>query len=347
MSFEQSVIKVFIGKDIDRVVADGASFATVLGTIAAGEVVVLDKNKSAIVGATPTVSSTDTIYIVQGMDKTYDYVQPGGAAVTARAIRISDPIKGANVKSYIGDNYAAKAEKQVTVDFTTFTPDPGTEYVVRLVYKDMVEYPGQFTASYRAVAQTNSAADLADAIADRVTRHKGARVVATAAAGVLTLTAKPIPECTTSVEDVDKFTMVDFDTFVHYVDSDGNWKESGAVVTVTQEVTYGIGTWEAIRDQERSYLHGIGARNIMSYPYRYGDPQVVKDAAYDVIVIEHDAPYVAPNNQGAEVMPIVTVIAFQVDPATGAPTLGQEADVLGVLNSWMASTPKAFPAVTL
>jgi hypothetical protein len=65
-----------------------------------------------------------------------------------------------------------------------------------------------------------------------------------------------------------------------------------------------------------------------------------------MLVIEHDAPYVAPNNQGAEVMPIVTVLAFEVQ-AGGAPAHNQEADVLGVLNSYMASTPKAFSAVTL
>jgi len=353
MSFEHSVVKVFIGKDIDRVVGNGESFATLLGNIVAGEVVVLDKDKSALVGGTPTVSTTDTIYIVQGMSDTYTFVPPSGTASTARAIRISDPIKGSNVKTYVGTGYSAKAEKEVTIDFGSVTVAADTEYVVRFVYKDVTEHPGQFTSTYRVTATSGmTGSELSDAFAAAITKHKEARVTASSAAGVLTVTAKPIPDCTTSVEDIDRFSMVDFDVFVTYVDSDGNHRElSDATVSVVQEVDHGNGTWEQVRDLERSYLHLLGVRDVLSFPARFGDPQVVKGAGYDLIMIEHDAPYVAPNNQGAEVTPIATIIAIEIDTATGAPDAGlsspQETDLLTVLNSWMASTPKAFASISL
>ena len=61
-----------------------------------------------------------------------------------------------------------------------------------------------------------------------------------------------------------------------------------------------------------------------------------------MIVIEHDVPYQSPDNQYVKEAPQTTVLAFVV-PSSGT----QQATVLGQLNPWMASCPKAFANVAL
>jgi len=68
--------------------------------------------------------------------------------------------------------------------------------------------------------------------------------------------------------------------------------------------------------------------------------ETVVDETYDMIVIEHNNPYLAPNNQGFEVAPATTVIVI---PYTA--TANQMASVLTQLNPWMASCPGAFANV--
>lgn len=340
MSFEHSVIKLFVGSDIDStVIADGAALATVLGAIADGEIVVLDQDKKlmydAAVGTFTYAAGYKGIYIMQGLTKTYDYVDPAGTSHTVRAVRTSDKIDGIHVRKYVKESYLAKAEKAVDVDLTGVTFTEGLDYVIRLVYKDMVEYPGQYTASYRVTAgAAETATTMGDKFAVKVNSHKSARVTAVNAAGVVTLTGKPIPECTSSIEDIDVFTQVDFDVFTHYVDANENWQEiPGISVSVSQQVSPGSGIWEVVRDMEKSFLNGIGERNILMFPVKFGEMKTVVGGQYDLVVFTHDAPYVAPNNQGAEVMPIDTVIAFP----SGS---GQGTAVTAILDEWVASLPQ-------
>ena len=52
------------------------------------------------------------IYICQGTGETFDYANEAGTAVAgARKVKISNPIKGADVLRYTGKSYTAKAEK--------------------------------------------------------------------------------------------------------------------------------------------------------------------------------------------------------------------------------------------
>jgi hypothetical protein len=339
----QRTNKLLIGKDINRdpQVVAGAAITTTTGSsgLADGEIVVLDKDFK-VLAAGATIADTDIIYICQGTGETYDYVNELDSSVTSnRRIILSDPIEGKLVKKYTGVSYSAKAEQVVTI--TPDTPVLGTEYLVRIVYKDMNEHPGQFTQTYRAIADgTNVDTNLIDLLLARINGHKGSRVVASGTT-TLILTAKPIPECTTSLSDLEEFRMVEFEAFIIKIDSDGNWADSGSVAYTTA-ADYGSGTWEQVRDIERRALPYRGVTNFTLFPVKQPDMSTVKSATYDLIVIESDKSYLSPDNQYVKQAPLTTIIAFVV-PTTGT----QEANVLAQLNPWFASCPGAFNSISI
>jgi hypothetical protein len=343
----QRTNKILIGKDISRdaQVVGGAVITTTTGStgLADGEIVVLDKYFK-VLAAGSTIADSDIIYICQGTGSTYNYVNEEGTAVsTNRKILLSDPIEGALVKNYHGVSYAAKAEQVTTI--TPDTPVLGTEYLVRIVYKDMNEHPGQFTQTYRAVATgTNVDTDLIDLLLAKINGHAGSRVVASGTT-TLILTGKPIPACTTGLSDLEEFRMVEFEAFINKISvataTLGQWQDSGTVV-YTSAADYGSGTWEVVRDMEKRALPYRGVTNFTVFPVYSPTVCTVVSATYDLIVIEHDKSYLSPDNQYIKQAPLTTVIAFVV-PTTG----DQESTVLGVLNTWMASLPKAFAAVSV
>ena len=343
----QRTNKLLIGKDISRdtQVVDGALITTTVGStgLADGEIVVLDKNFK-VLAAGATIADSDIIYICQGTGETYSYTNEAGTASTSnRRLIFSDPIQGSLVKSYKGVSYDAKSEQTDVWDLTGVTPVVGTEYFVRIVYKDMNEHPGQFTQTYRIIAAgTTLATDLIDALDAKINAHSGRRVNATNTATTLTLTGRPIPECTTSVNDIEEFRMVEFESFINYIDSDGNWAELGVTSMTRTPADYGSGTWEAVRDMEKRALPYRGVTNFTMFPVKVPTVNTSASATYDLIVIEHDKSYLSPDNQYIKQAPLTTIIAFVV-PSSGT----QEANVLARLNSWMATCPGNFAAVTV
>jgi len=343
--------KVLIGKDISRdaQVIAGASIVTISAStgLADGEIVVLDKNKN-VLAAGATIADSDTIYICLKVSETFDYTNEAGSLVSgAGRLEFSDAIKGANVKTYIGKAYAAKAEQTATLTTTGMVPIEGTEYIIRIVYRDIKEHPGQFTQTYRLIADAADAAAIDVFVASFVAvinAHPGRRVQATLDAGndYIVLTGREIPQCCTNLTDIDKFSMVDFVAYFNYVDSNGAWviwpcTTTTVVYTVT---TYGSGEWEQIRDLEKAAKAYLGNTNKTHFPILEKVFETVVDETYDMIVIEHNNPYLAPNNQGYETAPATTQIVI---PYTA--TANQMASVLTQLNPWMASCPGAFANV--
>lgn len=335
------VTSVLIGKDIGRsagVLAGEAfvDFADGANALASGEIVVLDKNLEVLT-AGATIADTDTIYIAQGTANTYDVATLAGV----REIILSDPIEGAKVKTYNGSAYSAKSEQASVVDWNGLTIVAGTEYIVRIIYKDITEHPGQFTHTYRIIATTGmTVATLADAFVTKINAHKGRRVTASDDTTGITLTGRAISECTTSLNDIDPFSIVEFDVVSVYVDSDGNWQAlEGSTGHSTTAASVGTGTWEQVRDMEKSVLSHKGVSNTTWFPVIKPDYATVKDETYDLILIESDKTYQSPDNQYVKQTPLSTYIALPDGAA-------QTAVILGQLNPWMASTPGAFANVS-
>jgi hypothetical protein len=340
--------KLLIGKDISRdaQVIDGAVITTTAGStgLADGEVVVLDKNFK-VMAAGATVSDTDIIYICQGTGDTFNYVTEADASVTSvRRLLFSDPIEGRLVRSYKGTSYTAKQEQVVTITFDT--PVLDYEYLVRIIYTDMEHPSGQFTQTYRVTATgTNVDTNLNDLFLAKINGHAGCRVVATGTT-TLILTGKPIPECTTGLNDVRPFSQVTFKAVAVKISQtaghEGEWLDGGTVAYTTA-ASAGSGIWEKVRDLEKDLWANRGAQNFLPYPYQAQPTlRTVVSATYDLIVIEHDKSYLSPDNQYVKQAPLTTILAFVV-PTTG----DQETNVLARLNPWLASTPRAFAPVTV
>lgn len=341
------VNKLLIGKDINRdaQVVDGATLATItLSTgLADGEVVVLDKYKK-VLAAGATSADSDTIYIAQATSKTFNYTNELGTAVTAaREVIISDPIKASKVRSYKARTYTAKAEQTAAVDLTGLTPVAGTEYLIRVIYKDMEEYPSQFTQTYRHIATAADAAAIdtfgASLIA-KVNAHAGRRVQASYVDGtdILTLTALEIPDCCTALTDINEFRMVEFEARFLYVDADGLWQTMPSTSTTVSYTgpTYGSGNWEQVRDLEKAQFPYVGVSNFTQFPVITPTMSTVVDSCYDLIVIEHDREYLSPGINTYQYTSLTTILALAT-ASNGVNAGTQAALIVGQLNPWFAS----------
>lgn len=334
----QRTNRLLIGKDISRdaQVVDGATLATITlsSGLADGEIVVLDKYKKVLAAGATNLDS-DIIYICQGTSETFSYTNEAGLTITsARKIVISDPIQGNKVKNYTAKAYTAKAERTAACNLTGLVPVVGTEYLIRIIYKDIKEHPGQFTQTYRIIATDATLKTLVDAFTAKINAHKGRRIVSTDNDATITLTGLPIPECTSGLTDIDYFDMVDFDAKFLYVNSAGNWVTMPSTTTTVTYTgpTFGSGNWEQVRDMEKQALGYEGITNEIRWPVKLPAQDVVKSATYNLIVIEHDKSYLSPDNQYIKQAPLTTVIAFVV-PSSGT----QQANVLARLNPWMES----------
>lgn len=344
------VNKVLIGKDIDRSggAVAGAKIATLVSAVADGEILVLDKNK-CVLNAGDEITDTDTIFVCQATSKTFDYTNEPGTAVTgARELIFSDPIQGKHIRSFRGSPYDAKTEESVAIVLTaTHAVTLDREYIVRLVYTDMEEYPTQFTQTYRYVATALDVAaiDVFGAnLAAKINSHSGRRVQATYtnATDTLLLTARSIPECTTSVNDIDEFKQVTFKCYFNYVSSTAATLGRWLPVTVTSNTHTpaepGNGTWELVRDMEKAQFAYVGVSNFTQFPVFKPEFSTVKDENYNLIVIEFEREYLSPGINSYQTTTLTLVVALPLGAL-------QEANVLACLNPWMASCPGSFDAV--
>jgi hypothetical protein len=351
----QKTNKILIGKDIARdthLCVDGATIVAFSKTtgIADGEILVLDKEKK-ILAAGATFADTDTIYICQGTGDTYSFTDEAGTSVTSvRKVIVSAPIQGALVRKYSGKSYVAKAEKTAVVTLTGATIVAGTEYICRIIYKDMKEHPGQFTQTYRVIADsTATITSLQHQFATKINGHTGRRVDMTHSDGTtITLTGREIESCCTALTDIDEFDMVDFEVRWLYVNSSGVWTVIPSTSTTVTYAgpTFGSGNWEQVRDMEKNALGYEGITNRIYWPVKQPTMATTVDSYYDIITIEHDAEYLSPDNQYRKQAPLKTVLAMAT-ASTGTNANNQCSIVLGKLNTWMASLPKPFNAVTV
>jgi hypothetical protein len=261
--------------------------------------------------------------------------------------RWSDPIEGNLVTGYRSKSYAAKSEQVTTFTFTNLVVTAGIELTLRIIYKDLQEQKGggQFVHSYTYTTVSGDTVDtVADSFYDLINAHSGARVVATLNAGsdYLILTGKPIPSCTTGLSDIDEFQMVTFDAYLTYRDSTHEYPTETLATQSTVVASTGNGTWELVRDAEKAAAGYRGFTNQTTFPILKATPCAVKDETYDQIIIEHSKSYKAPDNTYTKTTPLKTVIFI---PYTA--TSNQMDEVLARLNPWMASTPKAFAALTV
>lgn len=296
----QHVNTVLIGKTLP-------SAYTTADTLTAGDVALFDQNRAIIKTAADAAKAT-SLYIGVAQNKV-KVTMPDGSVADKANIKFGNEIqKNSNPSAVIGE-YVAPVQDKIVITLTDATIIAGHRYVLRIVYKDMYEAPGQFTHTYEVFAANTTAADLAAAIVKKINKHANRRVNASASAAVITLTAMEKDD-NNGVYSLNEYSVVDMEASL-YVTIPGailsNQPDAipGATIVKTPG-NPGKGYWKQVRDAEVRYMGYQGHVFTGAYPEVVQDRMVEQDATYDYITVENDNKYLSNDNQYIKTTPLTT-----------------------------------------
>ena len=296
----QHVNTVLIGKTLP-------SAYTTADALTAGDVALFNQNRAIIKTAADAAKAT-SLYIGVAQNKV-KVTMPDGSVADKANIKFGNEIqKNSNPSAVIGE-YVAPVQDKIVITLTDATIIAGHRYVLRIVYKDMYEAPGQFTHTYEVFAANTTAADLAAAIVKKINKHANRRVNASASAAVITLTAMEKDD-NNGVYSLNEYSVVDMEASL-YVTIPGailsNQPDAipGATIVKTPG-NPGKGYWKQVRDAEVRYMGYQGHVFTGAYPEVVQDRMVEQDATYDYITVENDNKYLSNDNQYIKTTPLTT-----------------------------------------
>lgn len=296
----QHVNTVLIGKNLP-------SAYTTADALTTGDVALFDQNRAIIKTAADAAKAT-SLYIGVAQNKV-KVTMPNGSVADKANIKFGNEIqKNSNPSAVIGE-YVAPVQDKIVITLTDATIIAGHRYVLRIVYKDMYEAPGQFTHTYEVFAANTTAADLAAAIVKKINKHANRRVNASASAAVITLTAMEKDD-NNGVYSLNEYSVVDMEASL-YVTIPGailsNQPDAipGATIVKTPG-NPGKGYWKQVRDAEVRYMGYQGHVFTGAYPEVVQDRMVEQDATYDYIAVENDNKYLSNDNQYIKTTPLTT-----------------------------------------
>lgn len=283
-----------------------ASYSTI-DALNAGDVALFDE-KGALIATAAAAASAKELYIGVAGNK-INVTNAEGSVEQKANIEMSPVIKkGLDIK-VTSTAYEAPVEQAIEFDFTSATVTAGHRYVLRIVYRDIYEHPGQFTHTYEAYANSDTATDLIDQLKVAVNSHKNRRVNATVSGSKLKLTAMPKDD-NDGVMSVNEYSVVEMEANIYETNPSallGNYPEAVAGMTITKtEGTPGKGYWKQVRDQEYRNMGYKGHMFIDAYPELRQAPKVEEGAGYDILTVEYDNMYLSNDNQYIKTTPLVT-----------------------------------------
>lgn len=296
----QHVNQVLIAKTIP------ASFSTV-DSLIPGDVALFDQNRKIIADADGAAAAT-SMYIGVAQDKV-TVTKPDGTTEQKANIKFGNEIQKDSKPSAVIGEYVAPVQDKIVITLTNATIVAGHRYVLRMVYKDIYEAPGQFTHTYEVYASSATAADLADALAKKINAHKNRRISAQVSAAVLTLTAMERDD-NEGVYSINEYSVVNMEASL-YTTVPGallsNYPETvpGATIVKTQG-NPGKGYWKQVRDAEVRNMGYQGHVFTGAYPEIEQDRKVEKGVQYDYVTIENDNKYLSNDNQYIKTTPLTT-----------------------------------------
>lgn len=285
-----------------------ASYTTV-DDLNAGEVALFDENRALIKDQDGALKAS-TIYVgVCTGDMTV--TMPNGTSSTKKVVEYSNAIQKASKPSYVKGDYKPPVAEKIEIDLTSAKPVIGHRYVLRIVYKDLYEAPGQFTHTYETVATSEVANDLGKALLDKINKHANRRVTAAFADHKLTLTAMPKDD-NEGVYSLNEYSVVSMEASL-YVTIPGallsNVPEAVAGATIKKTAGHpGKGFWKQVRDMEVRMLGYKGHVFTDAYPIIEPKRFVTEGATYDYFTIENDNLYLSPDNQYIKTTPLTTEV---------------------------------------
>ena len=301
-------------------IAKTIAAGTNVNALKEGDVALFNELKQIVTAETAAKAKELYIGVCEGKETVYN---AEGEGTEVSVIRYSMPIqKGSNPHMVISE-FEAKAEDSIVITATNVTPEIGHRYVLRLVYNDIYEAPGQFTHTYEVIAKTTAAADLMAAFAKKINKHKEARVVATVEGAVLTIEAKEIPYNEGITLDA-LYSQVSVDAFMWTTIPSGllsNVMYPIANLTIAKtQGTPGKGNAYIVRDRENAALgyRGITHRANGAYPYVAPEFKSDLSAQYDTVTVEWDNKYLSNDNQYIKTTPLATELYVVAGSVAGS-----------------------------
>lgn len=282
---------------------------TTVDVLNVGEVALFDENRALIKNQDEALKAS-TIY-VGVCTGNMTVTMPNGTSSTNRVIEYSNAIQKASKPSYVMGDYEEPVAEEIEIDLTSVTPVIGHRYVLRIVYKDLYEAPGQFTHTYETVATSEAANDLGNALLKKINKHANRRVSATFRSNKLTLTALPKDD-NEGVYSLNEYSVVSMEASL-YVTIPGallsNVPEAVAGATIKKTAGRpGKGFWKQVRDMEVRMLGYKGHVFTDAYPIIEPKRFVTEGVTYDYFTIKNDNLYLSPDNQYIKTTPLTTEV---------------------------------------
>ena len=292
------VSKVFVSNE------NNSALATAPASIKKGQFIVYD------VDATKYTIDADTKRFKIGMGSGKSVKDHKG--VSHPEIKWSNIINADDIRSINVLAYKADTEEAVKIDFTKINAAVlkllavgGKRIIVRLTFKDLPTRFRKWTESYEYVTLPgDTAATISKNIADLINKQwKRARVVATDAAGVITLTAMPYDD-DDSVDTLNVANKVRFNANVYYTDPAAEGWESlnkhyptGVTIEKTPGTQYAASA-KLVRDREAWSMgyDGILNRGEGTWPIIKPAMETKLDGHYNAINIEFENAYRAADD---------------------------------------------------
>lgn len=215
--------------------------------------------------------------------------------------------------STIADS-AATAPVENVWDITFNSVVEGNRYVIRIVYEDMYEEPGQFTHTYDYIAKNgDTASTLASKFEALIKKHTGARCTAVASAAKLTLTAK-VKDDNEGKNSINQYSQVVMRPFVYMNDyqatgfAKGQKVEADVTIAETTPANPGTGNAKIVRDREKEALAYRGITNLTHFPVIMPELNVDLSKTYASVVIESERKYQSPDNQYMKATHVATEV---------------------------------------
>lgn len=291
---------VLIGKNCP------ASYTTA-DALAAGDVAMFDQDRKIIKTAADAVKAS-ALYIGVAQDKV-TVTKPDGTTEQKANIEFSNAIQKDSKPSAVIGTYVAPVQEKIVITLTGATIVAGNRYVLRIVYKDMFEDPGQFTHTYEVFAESATAADLAAAIVKKINKHANRRVQASNSAAVITLTAMEKDD-NEGVYSINEYSVVSMDASLYETIPGAllsNYPKAVAGATIVKTPgNPGKGYWKQVRDREARQMGYKGHVFTGAYPEVEQVRKVVAGDNYDYATIENDNLYLSNDNQYIKTTPILT-----------------------------------------
>lgn len=324
-----------------RILVGACNLGSGANGIDEGQLVPLINKTDVIWSIEPAI---DALVIARGLSNDID---KDPSAIKRETYR-SCPILRGKVKSARYLTYDAPVEQVTTVTYTGLNLEDMSELTITILYQDTKGFMGnrQYRKTYSVLNQTGAViapntnnTGYIDLLVAKINRdpHRRVKASRTPGSSILTLTALPIAAGRSSLNDIDEFTQVKFETSSIVSEINDNGLSVDNVlgeVAITQQPVRGTGYWASVRDIEKycKAYDGLTNRTIFPVPSMDSTWMTGKDVEYDLLTIDHYIPYDAPDSyeKWAEHTTIIAIPHCNSTPSTDILTITGALVALGV-----------------